>query len=346
MSIRTISPATLNEWVDRLLDKQHTIYGIQEICDGARYGFEKLDRAADLRLDYDVALTPPKKFFQPACEAIVTFNGEGEYSSAADDSPFILFGVHPYDLTAINQMDDVHSADNYDVHYMRRRRNSTIVAVDVQRPSPNVFAGCMNTATVDDGFDVLLTLIGTDSYVVEAGTEKGEELMNELPRSGKVNDCILARRQQVWTDASRFLRKHELNCPPEHLPELLENAQDHPVWGKKAELCYSCGSCVLVCPTCYCFDVQDDVDWNLESGRRVRKWDGCMLEQFATVAGDHNFRPRRADRLQHRLYRKGKYLHDRFGHIACVGCGRCITACTTRIANPVEIYNTLLEDLE
>jgi len=29
--------------------------------------------------------------------------------------------------------------------------------------------------------------------------------------------------------------------------------------------------------------------------------------------------------------------------IACVGCGRCITACVTKIANPVEIYNRLAE---
>lgn len=345
MSIKKISLKTLNEWVDRLLTKQHTIYGIQEICDGARYGFELLSDAADLRLDYDVALTPPKKFFQPPCEALVTFNSEGEYRGIVEDEPFIIFGVHPYDMVAINQMDDVHSADNEDIHYTRRRRNATIVAVDVQKPSENVFAGCMNTATVQEGFDILLTLIGDEAYVVDARTEKGEALVEELPRSEKVNDCILARRQQVWTDADRFLRKHELKCSPEYLPKLLENADDHPIWEKKAEHCYSCGSCVLVCPTCYCFDVQDDVDWNLESGQRIRKWDGCMLEQFATVAGNHNFRPERADRLRHRLYRKGKYLHDRFGHIACVGCGRCVTACTTKIANPVEIYNTLLEDV-
>jgi ferredoxin len=68
-----------------------------------------------------------------------------------------------------------------------------------------------------------------------------------------------------------------------------------------------------------------------------------MLTDFATVAGDHNFRENRAARYRHRYYRKGKYLFDRMNQIACVGCGRCITACTTKIANPVEIYNTLLE---
>ena len=345
MSIKKVSPRTLNEWVEVLLQDQ-TVYGIQEICDGDRFGFELLNHAKDLRLDYDVALTAPKKFFQPPCEALLTFNEKGDYASAVEAEPFILFGVHPYDMVAINQMDDVHSKDFEDVHYTQRRNNATIVAVDVQKPSPNVFAGCMKTATVDEGFDILLTLIGDDTYVVDARTDKGEALMKKLPRHGEVDDCILARREQVWSDAQRFLCKHDLKCDPAELPSLLEQSYDHPVWEKKADMCYSCGSCVLVCPTCYCFDVQDDVNWDLKSGERQRKWDGCMLEQFATVAGDHNFRPKRADRFRHRFYRKGKYLHDRFGHIACVGCGRCITACTTNIANPVEIYNTLLEDYE
>ena len=32
------------------------------------------------------------------------------------------------------------------------------------------------------------------------------------------------------------------------------------------------------------------------------------------------------------------------GEIACVGCGRCVTACTAKIANPVEVYNKLVEE--
>ena len=28
----------------------------------------------------------------------------------------------------------------------------------------------------------------------------------------------------------------------------------------------------------------------------------------------------------------------------CVGCGRCVAACTVNIANPVEVFNTLWED--
>ena len=93
--------------------------------------------------------------------------------------------------------------------------------------------------------------------------------------------------------------------------------------------------------------MQDEVNWDLKTGCRYRAWDGCLLENFATVAGDHNFREKRANRFRHRLYRKGKYVPGKIdGEIACVGCGRCITACTAKIANPVEIYNELMEKTE
>jgi len=35
---------------------------------------------------------------------------------------------------------------------------------------------------------------------------------------------------------------------------------------------------------------------------------------------------------------------DMIGQCGCVGCGRCITACVSKIAQPVEVYNSLLEE--
>jgi sulfhydrogenase subunit beta (sulfur reductase) len=100
----------------------------------------------------------------------------------------------------------------------------------------------------------------------------------------------------------------------------------------------------MVCPTCFCFDVQDQVNWDLCSGTRCRQWDGCLLSEFAMVAGGHNFRRQREQRYRHRFYRKGKYLPERCGFVGCIGCGRCVGACVAKIASPVELYNALLED--
>ena len=87
--------------------------------------------------------------------------------------------------------------------------------------------------------------------------------------------------------------------------------------------------------------MKEELDLSLEKGERVRTWDGCMLEGFAEVAGGHNFRDQKAARVRHRIFRKGKYLVERLGRFGCVGCGRCADACTTDVANPVEV----LEDL-
>ena len=125
-----------------------------------------------------------------------------------------------------------------------------------------------------------------------------------------------------------------------------ERAYNHPVWEEKAKTCFSCGSCNLVCPTCYCFNVKDDMNWDLKTGKRQRSWDGCLLDTFTEVAGGHEFRKNRANRIRHRLYRKGMYVPAKIGgQIACVGCGRCVGACLTDIANPVAIYNRLIKDL-
>ncbi|MBN1766250.1 MAG: 4Fe-4S dicluster domain-containing protein [Sedimentisphaerales bacterium] len=340
MSVKKLSAKAFNKWVDVCV-QEHCVYGVQAKND--RFAFGPLARGVDLRLDYDVTILPPKKYLQPPSEALLKFNKEAEYESITEVEPFVIFGIHPYDIVAISQMDKVFSADNGDIHYMKRREQATLVAVDVQNASDNVFAGSMGTAVVDEGFDILLTRL-KDSYLIDIRTEKGEALMKHTKKAEDATEADLKLRQQVQEDNKALLNKHELLTAPQELPALLNQSLDHPVWKEKAELCYSCGSCNLVCPTCYCFDVEDDVDWSLDEGVRRRKWDGCMLAEFAAVAGGHNFRRHREDRYRHRYYRKGRYIHERYGDIACVGCGRCITACTANIANPVEIYNRLRED--
>ena len=340
MSPKKLSLPTMNDWVAAVI-REHRVFGPQ--AKGDRFAYDLLGCPADLRLDHDVTILPPKKYLMPPREVLLTFTRSGKFESVMEGEPLVLFGVHPYDVAAIAQMDRYFTQDNVDSHYVARRKKVTIVACDVQSASENVFAACMGTATVPDGFDVLLTLVG-ETYVVESRTAAGDAL---LALAGGLEDAdavSLGRREQLWMDAQKLLRRQNLRCQVEDLPGLLDRSYEHAAWRQKSELCFSCGSCVMVCPSCFCFDVQDEVGWDLVSGERRRQWDGCLLTQFARVAGDHNFRKLREERYRHRFYRKGKYLHDRCGFVACVGCGRCTTACTSEIASPVALYNSLLED--
>jgi ferredoxin len=278
----------------------------------------------------------------PPREVLLNFTRQGGFEAVNENEAMILFGVHPYDVVAIAQMDRYFMQDNPDAHYAARRKNMTIVACDVQNASESVFAACMGSATVQEGFDLLLTLVDR-RYVIESRTAAGDAL---LALAGELEDAdtvSLGRREQVWLDAQKLLRRQKLKCAPQDLPALLNRSYEHPVWRQKSEQCFSCGACVMVCLSCFCFDVQDDVGWDLNSGTRQRQWDGCMLSEFALVAGGHNFRKLREQRYRHRFYRKGKYLPERCGFSACVGCGRCASVCTSGIANPVEVYNALLE---
>jgi ferredoxin len=179
---------------------------------------------------------------------------------------------------------------------------------------------------------------------VDARTEKGQALVASLAGEPAPSEAELEARERLWEENTRRLRQHELKMAPEELPELLEGNEDHPVWQEKARLCFSCGSCTNVCPTCYCFDVQEEEAWDLRSGTRARKWDSCQRIAFARVAGGHNFRGEVHERYRHRYYRKGKYIPAMIGECACVGCGRCITACVSHIAHPPEVFNRLLEE--
>ncbi len=341
--IKHISEPELRAWVDSLLEGP-PVYAPQ--ARQGRFAFDRLRRSADLRLDYDVTILPPKKYFLPQQETLVRFTREGGFESAVEAEPFVLFGIHPYDLVAINQLDAIFARAPGDAHYLTRRHAATLVVLDVETVSEHHFAGGLGQATVDGNrdFDAMLTRLPDGSYVAEARTEKGRTLMDGLADAPDAGPESLAAREEVWIRNRKALRKHRLTMAPERIPELLADAHDHPIWEEKGALCYSCGACTLVCPTCYCFDVRDEWNPGLADGERVRTWDGCMFTQFAAVAGGHNFRKSRAARYRHRYFRKGKYVWDMIGEIACVGCGRCIGACTANIANPVEVYNRLQED--
>jgi ferredoxin len=344
MTVRKIGKDAFRKFIEGLI-KDNKVFG--PVAKGDRFEFEQLESAGELRLDYDVTIRPPgRKYLLPPIETLLTYEVGGQYQSVIDETEFILLGVHPYDMEAINQSDQLFSQDNFDTHYMKRRHNATIVACDVVTPSKDVFAASMGTATVRAGFDALLTDIG-DSYLMESGSRKGEKILSKVGGAVEATADDLEKREKVWTENKKRLNNHKLNCDYTKLAKLLERAYVHPVWEEKARTCFSCGSCNQVCPTCYCFNVQDDVNWDFINGKRQRAWDGCLLDGFTKVAGEHEFRKKREDRFRHRIYRKGKYVPEKIGSQipACVGCGRCVHACLPDIANPINVYNRLIQDL-
>ncbi|HOY09795.1 MAG TPA: 4Fe-4S dicluster domain-containing protein, partial [Candidatus Omnitrophota bacterium] len=139
------------------------------------------------------------------------------------------------------------------------------------------------------------------------------------------------------------LFKSEVRVSRDELKKVFDKTLDSEVWGDLNRRCLSCGNCTNVCPTCYCFDIRDELALDLNSGSRIRVWDGCQSENFAKVAGGENFREDRSERQRHRYFRKFRFPVSRFDSYACTGCGRCSRTCMAKI-NLKETINALAEE--
>ena len=343
--MRVISKENFTDFINALI-KDNAINVIGVKAKGNKFAFGPLESASELRMDYDVTLLPPKKYFFPQRETLVTYN-VGTGFSAKDSSeirPTVIVGVHPYDIVALLHMDEIFSETKSDPYYFEKRKSSIIIGVNIQKMSKWCFAPYMGTATVEYGYDLMLTDLG-NRYAINIGSPKGEQLLDKYAKN--VSNA-LARDIQLVGQKKRdvmSMAQQKLDCPTELIPELLSKIYgESTFWEKHSEKCLACGSCVLVCPTCYCFDVKDNPDLSLQHGERVRTWDGCLLEDFAKVASGENFRPTRPTRYRHRYFKKGKYLFDRFGFISCIGCGRCSSNCLPNIANPVNLFNDMYHE--
>jgi NAD(P)H-flavin reductase/formate hydrogenlyase subunit 6/NADH:ubiquinone oxidoreductase subunit I len=343
--MRIISKENFTDFINALIDDDSlNVIGVKS--KGEKFAFDPLNSADELRLDYDVTLLPPKKYFFPQRETLVTYNiGKGfSARESSDPKQTVIVGVHPYDIVALLHMDEIFSETKSDPYYFEKRKASVIIGVNMQKMSKWCFAPYMGADTIEYGYDLMLTDLG-NRYAIAIGSQKGEQLLDKYAK-GVSN--ALARDIQMVGQKKREVSamcKQKLDFPPELIPEMLSNFYaESAFWEKHSEKCLACGSCVLVCPTCYCFDVKDNPDLTLQYGERIRTWDGCLLEDFAKVASGENFRATRPTRYRHRYFKKGKYLFDRFGFISCVGCGRCGSNCLPDIANPVNLFNDMYHE--
>jgi NAD(P)H-flavin reductase/NAD-dependent dihydropyrimidine dehydrogenase PreA subunit len=344
--MRIILKEDFEKFVNSLInDASLNVIGVKS--KGDKFAFGQIDSANELRLDYDVTILPPKKYFFPQRETLVTYNVANGFAAKdpADIKPSVIIGVHPYDIVALLHMDEIFRETKSDPYYFEKRKSSIIIGVNIQNMSPRCFAPQMGCAIIDHGYDLMLTDLG-NRYAINIGSQKGEQLLEKYAKN--VTDALARDVQQVGQKKQEIMNmsQQKFDFPIELIPEMLSKTYDQSgFWEKHSEKCLACGSCVLVCPTCYCFDVKDDPALSLEHGERVRTWDGCLLEDFAKIASGENFRPTRPTRYRHRYFKKGKYLFDRFGFVSCVGCGRCSSNCLPDIANPVSLFNDMYSEV-
>ncbi|MFA5865025.1 MAG: 4Fe-4S dicluster domain-containing protein [Phycisphaerae bacterium] len=298
------------------------------------YDYSVIDQPDELAMDYNITVQSAKKFFYPPFETLLNYvknQNQDELQMAVEAPRTVLFGVHPCDIYATWLLDDVFGKDPKDPYYLARRNRAVMIALDCLKPcDEKQFCLDMGSLYVQQGFDIMLTDLG-NRYYVEVASELGENLVNQSDVFFQATAKDHAAHQQAQL-AKQSSFKNKIPYETKYLPEMLEQSYDSLIWDANARRCFSCGSCNLICPTCYCFDMSDEDQINLKEGSRVRRWDGCQLKNFAEVAGGENFRVSAGSRLRHRLMRKGRYMRMVYGKSGCVGCGRCDRNCTVGIS--------------
>ncbi len=348
MSLYILTPDELHAFV-RALQKGFRVVG--PVRQDAGYVFDDITTSEQLELDYTTTILPPKKYFLPQHEVLLSFHSEEGENNARryevrpvyqDVQPTVIFGVHTCDMHGIQLYDKVFAEGFRDEHYMERRAQIYVIGIECLQPCDEAsFCKDMGTLSAPPIYDLHMTRID-GVYMVDTGTERGEKLLlDHVDARPATNEDMHKLGQTLSAKWPRF--KLRLKVDRDRLPSLLATNWDSPLWEELGERCLACGSCTNVCPTCFCFDVQDQMDVNMQDGERVRVWDSCQLREFALVAGGHNFREKKAARVRHRVMRKGRYIKQVHGMGGCTGCGRCERACLVGITIPGTI-NALADE--
>ena len=319
--------------------KEYTVFG--PVSKDGFPAFSRIEKFSQLRLSNKPSHISAKGFLFPPKETLLKFDMEkGGVKSVIESQKQAIMGLHSCDIFAITLLDRVFSYATPDVNYLKRRENTILIGTECV-PDEHCFCDSVGTMTVEEGFDIFLHEI-KKGFIARTGSEAGRELLKKYTRPRKARQSEI-KELKGFTERKKKLFTVKLDAPFQELPLIYAESDDSPVWEKIGAICYGCGSCNLVCPTCYCFDVKDGISADLKNVERCRTWDACTLEDFAKVSGGINFRKGRAQRLKHRFNRKFRYLADRFKGLFCVGCGRCSRTCLVLI-NISEVTNELIRE--
>lgn len=275
---------------------------------------------------YRNTVIPPKANFLMNIEKLFGFRKEaGSFkleTPAAEEQKQLIFGIRPCDARAIAIIDMVFKDAYEDKYYLSRRENSLLIGMGCLRPYDSCFCTSLGLGPAEaKDVDIMLTDIG-DYLVIEEITDKGKELVantNDLEEADQEDATRTAEAKD--NAATKVTRKIDTREIAARLPRAFENKE---FWEKVSAKCISCGICTFLCPTCYCFDINDELLKG--DGTRYRNWDSCSFPVYTKMPAE-NPREEKWRRVRQKVNHKYEFYPMLFDIIACTGCGRCIRLC-------------------
>jgi formate hydrogenlyase subunit 6/NADH:ubiquinone oxidoreductase subunit I len=271
-----------------------------------------------------------KQFLFPSRHKLFTAVKDDKWQLIENNEPapkYALIGVRACELAAINIQDKIFLRDDFnDPIYRLRREGLFILAVNCLDPDETCFCVSMGTGPRHSaGFDLCVTELD-EVFLVEVGSELGRSLL-----AARTYDLPSAFVQNTANQAvERAVKSMTRTMDTSDLHDLLTEHLDVERWTDVGKRCLSCANCTQVCPTCFCWDANDQVDILGKTTRRERVWDSCFNPFYSYVVGG-NTRPNIRSRYRQWLTHKLGTWKDQFGMLGCVGCGRCITWCPAGI---------------
>ncbi len=282
-----------------------------------------------------------KTFYFPQPETLHIF------SSAVDDPDAFLLkeavegeprvnivaGVRPCDAKSVYLNNLPYSFDPY---FQAKISNTVLVGFSCVEKCSTCFCQDVGGSPFDtESLDIVVTQIG-DRFIAEVLSDRGKAIVDRAEKDSPASDIEKTELEKLRSDAAT----DTIAAPEEKLKAkdlmVMYNAS---FWLTLSDSCLNCGACTFLCPTCYCFDIQDEVIGR--NGRRIRYWDSCMFPLYTAHASGHNPRGQKIQRVRNRFMHKLKYFPDRFGPVSCVGCGRCVKECPVNI-DIREVHKDLL----
>lgn len=295
---------------------------------GEVYIYDRIRNLKDLITEPVTTFLPIKKLFLPPRLHMLHFDGTEQEEKEQLSESRIIYGVPACEIHSLLILDRIFGHQYRDPYYFERREKSTIIALSC---APSTYCLCKSAGThvIEEGFDLAITDLD-DTYLVWVGTSKGDDLIRMAPNlfDEELTDSDI-KKFISWREQrnSEFTQSIDFRL----MPDLMDLNYHSPIWEAFGEKCLSCGACTMVCPTCNCYDVRDEVSLDDNTVDRQRHWDSCMFKEYSMVAEGYNFREAKAERLKLWYTHKLQSFTGAYQKYSCVGCGRCVVTCPVDI---------------
>ena len=317
---KSLTTQGLSNLVEKWVAEGKTV--LAPVIQDNRVEFAPISSLPEMTSDYIRTVKPAKFAVFPRVEKLLEFRREGKevIQSNPDTSLIpetIVLGLRPCDAAGFASLKAIFTWEYTDTIFTTRLSRTTLIGVSCTQSDDYCFCTSVNGGPGNvQGCDILLTKAGENSFLAEIVTEKGEKIVNDSRDFGDPPACD---KETLLTDVHVKFSLQEIEQRTSRIFEM------ESLWIEQSLRCIGCGSCAFVCPTCACFDIQDEGSQN--KGYRVRCWDSCGFSLFTLHTSGHNPREVQSQRWRQRIMHKFAYMPERQQVIGCVGCGRCSASC-------------------